>query len=313
MHAALLYRSEREYLDAVVPFILDGLRADQPVLVALPTGNLALVKAALDKAAVNKAAVNVAMVDLGQAGRNPGRVLALEADFAAAHPGRAVRMVGEVLWPGRSSDEYPACVVHEALVNTAFAGQPAIGLCPFDVGRLAEPALLDALLTHPLLWQDGSAQRNDHYAPGAALTRHNQPLAGNPTGASYTVTRLADLAAARSFASRYASWLGVPAESVAKLQLIVTELATNSLQHANSSCRLAFWRRDGRLVCEARDTGRLVDPLAGRLPAKSGDGTGRGLFLVHALADLVRHHSTANGTTIQVQLQIAAGCCGPGG
>lgn len=299
-HAAFFYRTEQEYLDELVPFVRDGLTLDQPVLLALPTENLALLGAAL-----GAAATQVAMIDLTDLGRNPGRILGLEAAFAAKHPSRRLRLVGEVMWPGRGSEAYPACIEHEALVNAAFVDHHAVGLCPFDANRLDDDVLADALITHPLLWRAGTTQPNTRYAPEEALARHNQPLTDNAAAVRYTVTKLSDLGPARSFARRYAGWLGLSAEGIADLQLIVTELATNSLQHAQSACRLAFWQHDGRLVCEARDRGRLIDPLAGRLPPQPDDVTGRGLFLVNALADLVRRHTTDAGTTIQAHLRLA--------
>jgi anti-sigma regulatory factor (Ser/Thr protein kinase) len=299
VHAVLFYHSKREYLDEVLPFVLDGLASEQPVLVALPVDNLALIGDAL-----GDAAVEVTMADLTDAGRNPARILGLQTLFAAQHPGQRLRIVGEPMWPGRAAEEYPGCVQHEALINTALADCRRIVLCPYDADRLDEPVLADARTTHPLLWQAGSTQPSSEYAPEDALARCNQPLTTDATGATYTVTKLTDLSTARTFAARYADWLGLSADRVDDLELIVTELATNSLQHANSACRLAFWRYDGQLVCEARDDGRLDDPLAGRLAPKPGDATGRGLFLVNALADLVRSHTTPSGTTIQVHLRL---------
>lgn len=301
-HAVLFYHSEQDYLDEVLPFVRDGLELNQPVLLALPADNLARVSDTL-----GDAAAEVAMIDLSDTGRNPGRVLGLEAAFAAKHPGCRLRLVGESVWPGRPADEYPACVQHEALVNIAFTDSDATVLCLFDANHLDEGVLADVLSTHPLLWRAGSTLPNSAYAPDEALLRHNQPLtdSASAAGASYTVSKLSDLAAARSFASRYAGWVGLSAEGIGDLQLIVTELATNSLQHAKSACRLTFWQHDGRLVCQARDAGRLLDPLAGRLPPQPDDLTGRGLFLVNALADLVRTHTSDSGTTIQAQLRLA--------
>ncbi|EUA68708.1 regulator of sigma factor domain protein [Mycobacterium xenopi 4042] len=89
---------------------------------------------------------------------------------------------------------------------------------------------------------------------------------------TYTVAEFADLSPARQQGSRYGRLLGLSADGIADLQLIITELATNSLQHGNGKCWLAFWEHDGHLVCEARDTGFLDDPLAGRRPP-SGEET----------------------------------------
>ena len=74
--------------------------------------------------------------------------------------------------------------------------------------------------------------------------------------------------------------------------------------YTDGACRLAFWRHDEHLVCEARDSGRLDDPLVGRLdPGPTGPAS-RGLFLVNAISDLVRTHTAATGTTIQAYLPL---------
>ena len=71
--------------------------------------------------------------------------------FAGGHAG-PVRIVGEPIWAGRTDVEYPACVVHEALINNAFAGRDLAVLCPYAVGALPPPVLADAERTHPELW-----------------------------------------------------------------------------------------------------------------------------------------------------------------
>jgi anti-sigma regulatory factor (Ser/Thr protein kinase) len=299
MHSALFYRGEGEFLAGVVPFILDGLRSGEPVLVAAPAGHLAWLRDGL-----GDACADVTMADMGDVGRNPARAMGAMSAFADRHRDRRVRMVGEPVWPGRSADEYPGCVENEALANTHFADREVTALCPYDAGGLDRNVLADARSTHPLLWREGTLDRNADYAPDEALARYNQPLPSDPMAVTYTVRELADLSPARSFAARYAQWLGLSADGIAKLQLIATELATNSLQHARGVCRLAFWQHTGHIVCEASDAGRLDDPLAGRRPPTADALTGRGLFLVNTVADLVRTHATPTGTTIQAYLRL---------
>jgi anti-sigma regulatory factor (Ser/Thr protein kinase) len=84
--------------------------------------------------------------------------------------------------------------------------------------------------------------------------------------------------------------------------LVATELATNSLMYTHGACQLAFWRHDDHLVCEARDTGYFDDPLVGHRPPGASGTASRGLFLVNAISDLVRTHTTTSGTTIQAYL-----------
>jgi anti-sigma regulatory factor (Ser/Thr protein kinase) len=269
----------------------------------VPGDKLALLRDELRRACDGLPA-ELEMADITVVARNPSRFLATECSFAAEHPGRRVRIVSQLVWPGRTADECLACVQHEALVNGAFEGREVTGLCLYDASRLDEDVLAGARSTHPLLWKCGSVQRSDEYAPDDALARCNQPLPANPRAVTYTVRKATDLRPARSFAVDYAGWVGLSPDGIEDLQLIATELATNSLMYTDGACQLAFWRHDEHLVCEARDGGRLDDPLAGRRNPGASGNAGRGLFLVNAMADLVRTQTTATGTTIQAYLRF---------
>jgi anti-sigma regulatory factor (Ser/Thr protein kinase) len=303
VHSVLLYHSRREYLDFVVRFILDGLALDEPVLVAVPGDNLALLHDELRGAGGGLPAA-LQMADTTEAARNPSRFMAMEGSFIEEHADRRVRIVSEVFWPGRTADEYLACLEHEALVNEALEGHQVTGLCLYDASRLDEDVLASTRATHPLVWKCDSLHPSAEYAPDDVLARCNQPLPANPGAVTYMVRKSTDLRPARSFAVNYADWVGLSQDGTEDLQLIATELATNSLMYTDGACRLAFWRSDEHLVCEARDNGRLDDPLVGRLnPGPSGPAS-RGLFLVNALSDLVRTHTTTSGTTIQAYLRL---------
>jgi anti-sigma regulatory factor (Ser/Thr protein kinase) len=300
-HPALLYRTQQEYLDCLLPFIFNAVKADAAVLVALPGPNLALLDEAL-----GRSADHIVMVDMTLAGRNPGRILGeVLSSFADKHRNQPVRMVGEPIWPSRSEVEYPACVQHEALINHAFTGRDVTVVCPYDDAKLDPGVIADAHCTHPVLWQNGFFEQDSPaYAPDAVWARYNEPLSSDPTAVKYTARKLADLSGARAFAGTYAQWFGLPAQKTADLQLIASELATSSLTQTGGPCRLALWRYDGHLVCEARDRGYLDDPLAGRRPYGSETARGRGLYVVNAVADLVRTHTTPEATTIHAYLRL---------
>lgn len=302
-HPALLYHSTREYLDHLVPFIADGLEAGHPVLAAVPGHNFGALRDAL-----GDTAGAITLTDMTQAGRNPGHILGgLLSTFAAKHAPRPVRMIGEPIWPTRSEREYPACVQHEALTNKAFAGSNVTVLCPYDVTALDPDVIADARTTHPVLWQAGKPEQpSSSFAPDAAWARYNRPLQRSPAAITYTARRLSDLRRVRSFTAKFARWFGLRPDGIADLQLIVNELATNSLQHSGGPCALALWRQDGHLVCEARDSGYLHDSLAGRRPIHVDGARGRGLFVVNALADLIRTHTAPGGTTVQAYLRLAS-------
>lgn len=301
-HIALFYRSPREYLDSLGSFVADSVVAGYPVLVAVPEPNLSLLRDDLPRGI----AESVTLVDMSQVGRNPGHILGgVMGMFAAGHPSGRVRIVSEPVWKDRSEQEYPACVQHEALANQAFAGRDITLLCPYDATQLGSDILLDAEITHPRLDGAGHPERTSvGFAPEVAWARYNEPLPSNPMAASYTLNRLADLSAARAFAAKYARWFGFSAADIADLQLIVNELASNSLQHGSGPCTVALWESDGQLICQVRDSGYLADPMAGRWPLTHDDHQGRGLFVVNATADLVRIHSAVTGTTVQAHLRM---------
>jgi anti-sigma regulatory factor (Ser/Thr protein kinase) len=300
-HTAFLYRTQREYLDTLLPLISEAVTADKAVLVAVPAANLTVLADGL-----GPLAADVVLTDMTEVGRNPSRILGeVLSRFVDKHQGEPVRIIDEPMWPSRSELEYPACVQHEVLLNRAFTGRDVTVICPYPVAQLDPEVIADARRTHPQLWQDGAFEHdNAAYAPEAMLARYNQPLASDATAVRYTARKLGDLGGARAFANTYAQWFGLSTDQAADLQLIASELATASLAQAGRTCRLALWRTDGHVVCEARDDGHPDDPLAGRRPYSSDNERGRGLYVVNAVADLVRTHTTADETTIHAYLRL---------
>ncbi|WP_410639134.1 anti-sigma factor RsbA family regulatory protein [Amycolatopsis sp. lyj-346] len=292
-HPALFYRGAAEYLAGTVPFVWGGLAADEPVAVAVPGENLELLRREL-----GADAARVRLLDMTEAGRNPGRIIpgVLRA-FADSHPGRPVRIIGEPIWAARSAVEYPACAQHEALINLAFAGRDGTILCPYDADALAPDVLADAEVTHPVLVDGAGSRTSPAYDPAAVIARYNQPLPV-PAG-TFELTDTTDLAAVRALAHVRAAACGLSDDQVADVEVVVTELLSNSVEHGSGSGTVRFWGGDGEFTCEVHDRGRLTDPLAGRHPASPTQPRGRGLLLVNHLADLVRLHTGDDGTTFR--------------
>ncbi|MCU1681224.1 MAG: prsR [Amycolatopsis sp.] len=298
VHPALFYRGAEEYLAGTVPFILAGLAAGEPVAVAVPAPNLALIEAAL-----GEHAASVKLLDMAKAGRNPGRIIpGVMLAFAEANAGR-VRVIGEPIWAGRTALEYPACLAHEALTNFAFEGREATILCPYDEAGLDNAVLEDAARTHPLLIDHGVERESRRYAPDEVVRGVRRP-ARPPFFSAELEFDLAGLAVARRFVAGYATQYGLSPSRVEDVTLAVSELCTNSVLHGRGHGTLYVWCENGQLVCEVADGGRITDPLAGRRLADIGQPGGRGLLLVNEVADLVRMHSDADGTTVRAYLNL---------
>jgi anti-sigma regulatory factor (Ser/Thr protein kinase) len=294
-HPALFYRGVQGYLAGTMPFIREGLELGEPVAVAVPGQHLRMLRAEL-----GESATQVSWVDIGQAGRNPGWIIpGVLRRFADAHPHGRARIIGEPIWPGRSENEYPACVQHEALINLAFTGRAMTILCPYDTGKLHPRVLADAGATHPFLIDDEGERQSAEYAPEHIRRTYDVPLAepaGRPVLLAFDETNLGQ---ARTLAVEQARRAGLDADRVMDVELAVNEMAANSLAHGGGAGRLRIWSQDAYLICEVHDTGFISDPLVGRHPLTLDMSGGRGVLVVNQLSDLVRMHTRPGRTTIR--------------
>jgi DNA-binding PadR family transcriptional regulator/anti-sigma regulatory factor (Ser/Thr protein kinase) len=299
VHPGLFYRDAADYLAGTVPFIVEGLLAGEPVAVSVPRANLELIRDEL-----GREASRVHLLDMEVAGRNPGRIIStILMAFVQAHAGRTVRIIGEPIWPSRTSTEYPACAQHEALINLAFAGHPVTILCPYDVVRLSPQVLSDAARTHPVVVHGSGLQRSDAYAPDRVLDDYNLPLSADAVCAFEFGSD--NLPQAQAHAATVAACLGVPLARRTEVERAVSELTANSVRHGGGQGRLRVWPSEGQLACQVEDAGTLSDPLAGRRPVSEHETGGRGLLIVNRIADLVRVHAIAGSTTIRAYFEIA--------
>ncbi|GAA2619826.1 sensor histidine kinase [Dactylosporangium fulvum] len=296
VHEAMLYHNSAEYLDGALRFIYDGIGLDEPMMVAASPDNVALLRERL-----GPAADAVLFRDMTRAGRNPGRIIPwVLSRFMDDHPGRRVRIIGEPIWPTRTTDEYPACVQHEAMINVAFAGREATILCPYDTARLDKQRIRDSYATHPVMAGTEGRATSSTYDPFGITDAYNVPLPEPPCGATTLRFELADLVRARRAVAEVALDAGLAPDRVGDLVGAVNELATNSIVHGGGSGTLRTWCNQERVVCEVRDFGQITDVMAGRLrpPLRRGNG----LVMVHFLADLVQRHTSMTGTTTRVHM-----------
>jgi anti-sigma regulatory factor (Ser/Thr protein kinase) len=300
VHPALVYADIAEYLAVTVPYIRSGLAAGEPVMVAVPADNLEHIRDAL-----GPDAARVDMHDMSTAGRNPGRIIpGVLLPFAADHPGRRARIIGEPIWAGRTETEYPACAQHEALINAAFAGRCATILCPYDAASLDQRWLDDALRTHPVVQTASETWESVHYGdPITVAAGFNQPLPPPPADAATMAVDRYALAAIRRFITAQATAAGLPPDRVVDMTVAVNELASNTVLHTGADGTLWTWAEADHVACQLADTGHLSDPLTGRIPVPPHLSTGgRGLVLVNQLCDLVRIHTRPGATTIRVHM-----------
>jgi anti-sigma regulatory factor (Ser/Thr protein kinase) len=298
VHEAFLYRGQRDFLDNSVPFIAGAVAAGAPVLVAVSAEKIEALRDEL-----GPDARRVEFVLMTDAGRNPGRVIAMWRDFVDQAGGTPSFGIGEPVWSERAADELVECQQHEHLLNHAFPRLTRFHLrCPYDTATLDSAVLDEAIRSHP--WLSGTPSNPDYAAiDGSSLLQ--APLDPAPPQAVRLAVTAADLAALRHAVAREAAEAGVPTARRHDAVLVASELATNALRHGTDPCTLAVWSSGTHLTVEVHDDGGLDDPLVGRRRPDPGSARGRGLWLAHEFADLVQVRSAPGaGTTVRALFRI---------
>jgi anti-sigma regulatory factor (Ser/Thr protein kinase) len=294
-HAALYYRSQPEYIDRITAFVLAGLDRGEPALIALPGGRARKVGACLEGTPGE-----VAFADMTELGRNPARIIPEVRSFTAKHPGQRVRFVGEPVWPGRRDAEICEATRHEALLNLAFARAQATILCPYDASGLMDSVLAGARYTHQEPAASGAT---------AATWRDNLPLEcdqplGPPPPDAEELGYEMDLAPVRRLVERCARQAGLGEERTVDLVLAANEIAANTISHTDGPGVIHVWHTSEEILCQVHDTGRITDPMAGRIRF-GPDDRGHGLWLVNQVCDLVEIRSGEDGTTVRMHMRRA--------
>jgi anti-sigma regulatory factor (Ser/Thr protein kinase) len=114
-------------------------------------------------------------------------------------------------------------------------------------------------------------------------------------------------AAARAEVRRQLEGWGL-SEQCDTAELLVSELVTNALVHTASRFRLTLTAAHGVLRCEVSDTDRRI-PRVWETGVTEDRESGRGMFLVDALAERWGCHRDGPGKTIWFEL----GTCGTDG
>jgi anti-sigma regulatory factor (Ser/Thr protein kinase) len=295
-HTALLYSDDEEFLAGVGAFLEAGLEAGEPVMAAVPARRFEPLR--------DRFGESVRLVDMGELGRNPGRIIPAVRDWLDGHGQIPARFVGEPLWPGRSAAEAAEGLRHEALLNLAFAGDLISILCPYDTAHLDPDVVDDAGLTHALLECEGHTTDSARYADPETVYAATDRELSAPVGPVSRLPVTEDLAALRAFVAERTS--GLDDDRRFDLLLAVNEAAVNTFVHGDGHGVLRMWRDNGDLVCELSDGGAsIADPLVGRRRPDPRTSTGRGLWMINQICDLVELRPGRSGTTVRLHMSLS--------
>jgi anti-sigma regulatory factor (Ser/Thr protein kinase) len=297
-HVMLRYRHAAARQDAVSRFISEGLSRDEATLVAVPAGVW------IGDPPDGRDGL-VRLADMSELGRNPARVIPALRGFAETHRARLIRIMTEFIWPGRSAEEICEAARHEALVEAALAGVRGQVVCLYDAAGLPGSVLEDATGTHR--WQAGAdaavLRSPDYTGPGKIPAGCTLPLPSPPADAEI-IDYSSDLRSVRAMVKMVGHRAGLDPGRLTDLILAVSELAANTLRHTGKAGVAWAWQTAREVICQVSDTGFIADPLAGLSRKSIDEPSGKGLWLVHQLCDLVEMRSTENGTVVRLHVRL---------
>ena len=300
-HPAFVYECVDDFLGYMVPFVTGGLDNGEPVFVAAKAGNLAALRAE-----IGDHGRAVRWADTEHWHPHPGRRLRafheLVTDQLRAGAGR-VRLVGEPVWPPGA----PAFVLewqrYESVLNLILGPFPVTLICLYDASGLDGDVVRTAQRTHPTISRGGIEGPSVEFEqPEDFLSRCTPELSAPPPWAA-RMNNPPDLVRARRFLTDRALMSGVHPERTLDLSVAANEVLTNAQMHGKGTISLSAWVDGDRFVCQIEDRGGgIADAATGYRPPEPGRGTGRGLWIVRQLVDLLQIAPGGHGMAVRLHV-----------
>jgi anti-sigma regulatory factor (Ser/Thr protein kinase) len=300
-HDAFLYASDEELVEAMVPFVRDGMTRGHATVAVTPACNLALLRDGL-----GPDADQVRFVDAAAWYTTPAASIAGFDAVMRDLTDRGftqVRAVGEIPF-GNLARERASWTRYEAIVNAVLERLPLWVICLYDVRALPGGLVADMRRTHPAVWEAGGRGTSRRYVEPAALLRDLPEERPAPTGQpSLRLVASGDPHGWRHPVAAALAGSGLPPARVEEFLVAVSEVVANARQHGAGSPLLTLWSDAGGTVCEVDDDGGgLDDPLAGYRPPGSDASWGMGLWVARQLCDAVVIRSGPNRTTVRLAI-----------
>ncbi|SCE69698.1 sensor histidine kinase [Micromonospora mirobrigensis] len=292
-HEGFTFRTDRELIDRVVPFVAEGLSRGEPVLVVAGDRVRTLLADELG-ADVSRLAAFTAAENWWRGGHDTLR--AYDRDLRVLHASVPTwRLVAEPVWLGREDGRKWSR--YESVANRCYAELPYYSLCLHDAERLPATVLEAVARTHPLAWAGDAPVATPAYQDPQQFIRSVQPAWGErPRNAA-----VLSVVNPREARHGVQAWLADAWEARADdAVLAIHELVINALR-VSAAAELACWSEADRLVVEVADQGPgLPDETTGYVPPGKTQEGGRGMWLAWGLADDVAVAPGGTGARIRL-------------
>jgi hypothetical protein len=285
-HRVLLYQTQDDYAATVVPFLLDGLEAGQSVWVAAPVANLEILRSELGDPP------GLLLVDARDWYLRPARTLwAYRAfiDGQLAKGRSAVRLTGELHWPGDDQRLAREWLVYESMLDGLLASMPVEVLCTYNQNLVPPPVLQEVRAIHQGV-----------VGPGATV---ELPL---PDGVGTARFETLDMVGAVAHVEGRARRAGLAEADVQRLAAAVAEVLWDASERGLGTTRVSTWEDGPDFCCQIEPgTAPAVDPRSGYVAPEHSAAEGWGQWLARQRSDLLEIGARSGGLAVRLRARLS--------
>lgn len=297
-HRALFHDTDDELVDALVPFVLEGIEADERVVVVVP----ASIGDALRGRIGSSDGFDV--WDSRDVYTYPTRTLSGYVDTvrAGTEQGRRMRVAGQPIWAGMNPLEVAEWACVEAACNVVFAESPLLMLCLYDTSRLDPSVIATARRTHPEIRRGSLVAASPEFAPFDYQSDvRASDLPPRPVACeTISIFSLSDLGPVVSFVEGFAQSQAMAERRITDLTATVRGLLTEAVDYQMGPAVLRIWATPQELTYEIESHGSLTSPFAGYLPPSQSAPHDGGLWLVGQQCELIAVREQRGMTTVRL-------------
>lgn len=185
-HLCVIYKTETEHKNLMIPFIKQGLIKNQAILYITDARQTTDIIHYFSAENINIQRY----IDNGQLmfassketylkdeTFDPDRMLQMLNEITQEIISKgftALRISGEMSWFFKGQSDYAKLIEYEAKLNIFLHNYPAIGLCQYDQRRFNSEVLLDVIRTHPYVIIGNKVYDNFYYIPPTEFLSENK-------------------------------------------------------------------------------------------------------------------------------------------
>ena len=305
-HGAAVVATETDLLAVALPFLDEGLRAGDLVVLSCPADTVELIRSALGEDAARVESEPRASL-LGSRAPDALEIARRFLERSEKSGSGRLRVLAGIDF-GDDPADWREGQRYESVTNRLLTDAVS-AVCLYDRRRVPAKLLESVAATHPYLvhgtdWRTNPAfQDPGVYVPSLPLPRASAED-GDPV---FGVENAPTLAGLRHQLGAVLAALVPDHEQQEDLHLAASEIAANAFRHGVRPVSARVWADGDRIICVISDRGTsYTDPLSGFTPAHGLDLSrgGMGLWIARKLWDHVDVLPTETGLSVRLSTRL---------